>query len=122
MHLTPEILVRAYELLRATPPFKRWKLPEPDDIEFRVSASRDHYGLCNVNPPQRPGRDGPEFIEISTHFCRTMQDVIETMAHEMVHFHAYAGGARAGSINHGPKFKALARQVCKYHGFDISKF
>jgi hypothetical protein len=37
MESAPELLAAAYELLGHTAPFDKWNLPEPDDIEFRVS-------------------------------------------------------------------------------------
>ena len=38
LHLTPDILVGTYNLLRVTPPFRLWHLPEPEAISFVVGA------------------------------------------------------------------------------------
>lgn len=38
LHLTLEMLEGAYEYLRTTPPFRRWKLPPGADIEFHVTT------------------------------------------------------------------------------------
>ena len=40
LRLTPEILEGAYEFLRATPPFRGWRLPHADEVEFVVSRHR----------------------------------------------------------------------------------
>ena len=36
LSLTPDLLAAAYDFLRATPPFKAWRLPESDDIAHTV--------------------------------------------------------------------------------------
>jgi uncharacterized protein (DUF885 family) len=124
MHLTPAILESAYTYLRATPPFKNWKLPESDAVEFRVIATRRNkktngilYGDFNLCA----GRDGLPVIRISCTAHKRLLSVQETMAHEMVHMHQRQTDQKATSM-HGPKFKRLAAQVCKQHGFDPKTF
>src|SRR6185312_3296203 len=36
LRLTPDMLAAAYDFLRTTEPFRRWSLPEADDVGFAV--------------------------------------------------------------------------------------
>jgi hypothetical protein len=110
--LTPDTLCAAYEYLRATPPFRRWKLPQGDQIEFRVTHEKSYVG-------QAIG--GAEFpiIWISGHHVGRTQTLLETMAHEMIHVYLDRKGVRA---HHGAAFKSCADRICRYHGFDPRGF
>ena len=48
-------------------------------------------------------------------------DIIKTLAHEMVHVHEFKNGLDHYWV-HGKVFKALAKEVCDAHGFDIGQF
>lgn len=115
MHLTPTILEAAYNYLRATPPFSKWKLPDSDAVEFRINLRPKEFGEIFWQA------DGTPQISVSAVKCKTTKDLVETVAHEMVHYHQYIAAYR-NSASHGPKFKALAAQVCKQHGFDPTTF
>lgn len=112
LHLTPDILRAAYDFLRATPPFKRWKLPEGETIKFRVSRHRDTYAVCISQA------DDHEIVMSSLKTGHT-SSLICTMAHEMVHLHLHRRGE---SPHHGVAFKKCAALVCRYHGFDPKAF
>lgn len=121
MHLSPQILVGAYEFLRATAPFNKWSLPPADDVEFQVRRLK-HFGHCVTDDEgKHPSR--PPIIAISSSRCTRNHLLVETMAHEMVHLHQFTSAAK-GRIPapHGPKFRHLARQVCRQHGFDPRTF
>lgn len=109
MHLTPAILEAAYEFLRATPPFSRWKLPHADEIEFRVTRHRDCQGKCVTE-------DDRHAILVSEVKIGRTFGLLELMAHEMVHVHCH----RQGHLKpeHGAVFRRHAARVCKEHGFD----
>lgn len=107
MKLTPEILAASYSYLRLTLPFRRWKLPPPEEVIFRVYKSSYTYGTAWKE------RNRPVYgISISNELANCTGAFIETMAHEMVHLylHPYHG--------HGAKFDKAARLVCKHHGFN----
>lgn len=107
MRLTPAILVAAYEFLRATPPFVGWRLPEADDVEFRVSHFA-HLGECHAN-------DGTHVIAISARRISHTDTLMRTMAHEMIHLrHNHVGIDTV----HGAPFVRDAKLVAKAHGFD----
>lgn len=113
LHLTPNDLCAAYDLLRGTAPFKRWKLPEGEEVEFhfvkmRSQADCHHDGRRHV-------------IRIAANKHHTLLATIVTMAHEMVHLHLDKSYPRDKS-HHGSRFNKHADIVCKHHGFDRGQF
>lgn len=108
LHLTPEILERSYELLRATRPFSAWRLPEADDVEFHVLRTRRVHGDCS--------REAGGFVVRISQAHSYLPSLLATMAHEMCHMRAVP------DVSHGSAFKKLAAQVCKFHGFDPGSF
>ena len=117
--LTPESLAAAYEYLRTTRPFKRWKLPHADEVEFRVERLKDRAADHSV--VHRPEK--LHTIRVSTENVKTTDGLLEVMAHEMVH--AYQDGvAGTGSrrAEHNKEFVRLSARVCKEHGWQLSLF
>jgi hypothetical protein len=116
LHLTPETLEASYLQLLTTLPFRRWRLPHPDKVEFVVSAHRDrhahHRAYC---APQL----GEHEIAVSAYKVRTLDMLTQCMAHEMVHIRQDQLGMRD---QHGKGFKRLAALVCRRHQFDLAKF
>jgi hypothetical protein len=111
---TPTILEHTYELLRLTQPFKRWKLPPADDVEFHVINNRDRAAdHCLVRTTHK--------IRISAKLHSSLRTITETMAHEMVHVRERMLGLRA-DVEHGEAFHKLADEVCRHHGFDRGQF
>jgi hypothetical protein len=114
LHLTPEILRAAYDYLRATPPFNRWKLPPADEVEFHVTRHKDRTGDCETGPAgQEP------IIRISATLVGWTSSLMATMAHELIHVYLDRKGVRA---HHGAAFRRCAAQVCRRHGFDPKLF
>jgi hypothetical protein len=121
IHLTPEVLERAYELLRETPPFKGWRLPESDDVEFhathvKAERSADFYHSYDRGKPR-----GKWVIRIDPRGCQLLGTLLAMLAHEMVHLYQAMKGDRL-DVEHGAAFKRLAKQVCAKHGFDPGSF
>mgnify|MGYP007100096351 CR=1 FL=1 len=112
LRLTPDILAAAYEFVRVTPPFKGWKLPHPDDVGFHVIRDKGAYGDFRVI-------DGLPTIRISENCVGHTQTLIAKMAHECIHLRQHLTGDKEV---HGARFKAAAKRVCKYHGFDPKTF
>ena len=113
--LTPKILEGAYEFLRTTPPFYRWKLPSGASIRFSVVRDPNLRGFY------RRRKDGLVDIAISARATGHTDTLIETMAHEMIHLYQdIHGQARDGQHNAG--WKRAAERVCKVHGFDPKAF
>lgn len=116
LQLTPDVLRGAYEFLRTTLPFSRWKLPSPAFVEFVVSRTKDKRGDYELvaNEIHR--------IRISDLNSGHTINVIATMAHEMVHLHQAHSKLPGRRVQHGAEFKRLAAQVCRHHGFDPKAF
>lgn len=117
LRLTPRNLEAAYEYLRGTAPFNKWRLPEADEVEFHVrpltEAMGDHLASW---------RGKPHRIRICSNRCGKTMDLITTMAHEMTHLYQRQTDIKRWSSGHGPKFKRLAARVCRAHGFDPKVF
>lgn len=112
LRLTPDMLAAAYEFLRATEPFRRWRLPEADDVGFAVVRDPKmfaDFGMENGIPVIRVS-------EAKNGFTVTL---LGTMAHEMCHLRQEMIGDRS---HHGIRFKHMAAQVCRAHGFDLKTF
>lgn len=116
LHITPKLIEHAYELLRATQPFKKWKLPPADALGFKVTAQGDRYGHYNDGKPQGHW----PHIAISTVHVKDLKTLLEVLAHEMVHIRQ--GQLGRDVADHGRVFKRLAAQVCKRHGFSMETF
>lgn len=116
LRLTPDTLAAAYEYLRTTLPFARWKLPDADEIEFCVTRHRDREADHGV-------WKGQHCIRVSTHSIGTTDALMQAIAHEQVH--AYQDGVlKTGSrrVVHNAEFRRLAARVCRAHGWDKEKF
>jgi hypothetical protein len=114
LRLTPAMLEATYELLRLTKPFKQWKLPHADDVEFHVTRHADRRGDC-------VDAGHAHVIRISETQHDTLVDLIETMAHEMVHLRLDIIRPK-DKATHGVWFKRLAKQVCRHQGFEEATF
>jgi hypothetical protein len=113
VHITPEMMEASYELLRTTLPFRRWKLPHADQIDFAVLVTRERFGHY------RAYKDGTGHeIAVSTK-VKTLHMMTEVIAHEMVHLRQELLRHRD---NHGKHFKRLASLVCRRHGWNLATF
>lgn len=108
MHIAPEMLEAAYSYLLTTPPFRRWKLPPADEVEFRVVRHPDRRGWHKVD-------NGRHIICLSDRCIGRTDSLMATMAHEIIHMHGDRKGIRSA---HGAWFKRQAAMACRQHGFD----
>lgn len=114
MHITPELMESSYRLLSEALPFRRWRMPHPDQVEFNVSLHRDRHAH------HRAYKDGVTHeIAVSAHKVKSLNLLNECMAHEMVHIRQDQLGMRD---KHGEGFKRLAKLVCRRNGFDLAAF
>lgn len=125
LHLTPALLEATYELLRLTPPFRAWHLPDADEVEFHAVsikgvAQAEHYILGN-STTRLKDKTEHHVIRLNPKRHHTLQAVMMTLAHEMCHMREYELGNRVTGC-HGAKFDELAKLVCKHHGFDRGQF
>ncbi len=109
--VTKAMLVATYELLRTTPPFKGWHLPDAGAIDFAVLRDRATYGDC----------DG-ETLRESSGCHGHLQTLLATVAHEMIHLHQMRRRLETPNTQHNADFRRRAARVCRLHGFDPKVF
>lgn len=116
MHISPDMVEQAYELLRSTLPFRRWKLPHPDELIFRVTGHRDRH--AHFQSWKVAGERQREII-VSQHHAKDLHKLVQDVAHEMVHLRQDMLGRRD---SHGPFYQRHAALVCRRHGWDLATF
>ena len=114
LHLTPDMLAHAYEYLCCQPPFNKWNFPPSEDIKFKIIRQKDRFAHYQM-------REGVHHIEFVNGSINRHEQLIATMAHEMIHLHAEATGI-ASNNPHDKAFHKFADRVCKIHEFDRSVF
>lgn len=115
LRFTPDTLRAAYEFLRTTPPFCRWKLPAAEQFIFQVGKSSTTHADYSIDT------DGRRYIRVSEKLVGHTHSLLESVAHEMVHLRQEQLGYRP-PFSHGAVFQKLTAQVCKHHGFDPKAF
>ena len=118
LRLTPDMVEGAYEYLRTSDPFRKFGLPEGDELGFRVTRHNDRAG--HFRSEALPGKFHD--FAISEIFVTTSRLLIETVAHEMIHLYQEIKGTGSERVQHNAEFRRLARQVCSIHGFDPKTF
>lgn len=113
--LHPDMLASAYDYLRTTPPFRGWRLPDSDDVIFKVANSNTHFGWYDR-------KKGQHTLAVSRKAVGHTVTLMASMAHEAIHLHQAIAGLETPGTQHNANFKKLAKQVCKYHGFDPNEF
>jgi hypothetical protein len=113
--LDERVLANAYEFLRATEPFCRWRLPAASAVTFKVARSRDWYGQCFA------AKVGYA-IDISAALVGHTNTLLSVMAHEMIHLRQMIARSETRGAAHNAQFHRLAARVCKVHGFDLKAF
>jgi uncharacterized protein YjaZ len=116
LRLTPQNIEDAYNYLKNTAPFNKWKLPDSDDIGFKVTKQADRYGHYNDGKPQGHW----PHIAVSVVHTRDTPMLLAVIAHELCHIRL--GQLGKSCADHGRLFKQLAKRVCAAHGFDIKTF
>lgn len=125
LFITPETCRAAYEFFRTTLPYRRWKLPDADSVEFKITKSADKYG--SVDYPSRKGFKIRPIMEVSDHLCYCTDVLLRTVAHEMVHLRQFQLDGwtvveKGKEYGHGPDFQAMAKLICRRHGFNLETF
>lgn len=114
MHITPEACAAAYDCLRHFRPFKSWKLPPGEEVEFRVRRLPHYAEVSNY-------RWTDELVMWVDHVKHpTLNELMMTIAHEMCHVRQFKIGQKR--LGHGPTFKRMAKSICKELGWDERLF
>lgn len=116
LRLTPQNIEDAYNYLKNTAPFNKWKLPDADDLEFHIVSDDRMFGHFEISSSKRL-----PIIAVSVSHVKDTLNLLGTIAHETVHLKRFLDDGKRG-LNHGPKFKTLAAEVCRVHGWDKNHF
>jgi len=105
--ITVETCKAVYKMLSELPPFNKYELPRPSEIEFLVVDDPDMYGSYSPEP---------HCIIMSTCKMSHLQTLEKTMAHEMVHLILYLQGKRYEL--HNKTFYKLIYQIAEIYGWE----
>lgn len=115
--LTPELLRAAYDFLRATPPFRPWRMPSGWEVKFAVMRTKRFEG----DHTTWIGTDN-HIIRVSAGKIAYTNSLLAVMGHEMIHAHQAIEKTETPNTVHNRDFHTIAAKVCKYHGFDPKLF
>ena len=80
------------------------------DVEFEVVYHHDCIGEYTPEPHRILG---------STKYCKTLEAVIYTVLHEMIHMRMYLDNPKSEEyVEHNKKFDAYNTQVCAMYFLD----
>lgn len=114
LQITPERLGMVYDMLRAFPPFCRWKLPPASEVKFHVLKTDKWQADWWIEGDRH-------HIRLSEKKHGHLESLIETMAHEMIHVRQKVNKTETKG-DHNAEFKRLSQIVCKALGFDYGQF
>mgnify|MGYP007042149356 CR=1 FL=1 len=109
--VSKQTVLLAYQLLRQMEPFSSWKLPLR--VETKVVSDASMYGCFE---------DSPNTITISTAKVWDVNQLVATVAHEMIHYHQSKLKILDADNAHDQFFMNCAREVCVSLGFDKENF
>lgn len=116
MKLTPEACAAVYDCLRQFAPFRGWRLPPADEVEFHIVADQANRGTyCNYIGTQQ------HCIEVSDACVGHFDTLAGTIAHEMIHLCQKQIGT-VTRAQHNADFLRRAARVCRELGWDPKAF
>ena len=107
--LTSERMRAMYDFLSTCPPFDGWNLPAGEDVTFRRTRMKDTRGWYNQVK-------GAHIIALSPRQITTLELMMRTIAHEMIHLHEKET-EMATRAHHTEAFMILSRRVCEVFGW-----
>ena len=108
--VTRKSILLAYQMLRGMEPFCGWKLPAI--IQTKVVNDISMYGCF----------EDPDIITISTARVWDVNQLVATVANEMIHLRQYRLKQLDDTTPHDAYFMEQARLVCVGLGFDKENF
>ena len=109
--VSKQTVLLAYQMLRQMEPFSSWKLPSR--VETKVVSDASMYGCFE---------DSPNTITISTAKVWDVNQLVATVAHEMIHYYQSKLKILDADNAHDQFFMNCAREVCVSLGFDKENF
>ena len=118
--LHPSQLAAMYDCLREFPPFKKWKLPPGDEVEFHVLRTRAYYG--DHSRWDHGAKAGTHVIRVSRARVGHFNTLAQVVAHEMVHMRQRQNRTETPNTQHNAEFWGIANNICAIHGWDERVF
>ena len=115
LRVTPHVVAAAYDFLRQCPPYRGWRLPEGDSVEFRLERDQTCYGSHKGTPTHN-------IIGVNDNFIGHTETLLRVVAHEMIHLHQYLAKLETPGTVHNAHFRRVARRACRTHGWDEKHF
>ena len=112
MKITPASCRAIYEMLVQVYPFKKLNMPPSIEVIFKVNDDPTCYGQYEPDP---------HTITLSRSKLGHLDNVIKTMAHEMVHLKLYQAKSKSWNT-HDKNFEKYAVLVSEEFGFDAKEF
>lgn len=112
--LTPHVVAAAYGYLRACPPFKGWKLPHADEVEFGVTRHRDREGDHNHYL-----RTTEHILRVSSYRVQSTLALLMCVAHEMTHMYQWRVFK---SYTHNAWFNRTTKRISLIHDWPLEEF
>ena len=113
--LTPDRLAAVYEMLRAFPPFNRWRLPPGADIRFHVTKTNAHDAEWWLE-------DDRHHIALSEKRAGHIATIIRNMGHEMIHVKQRQAKTETRGVEHNAEFRRISKRLCQHYGWDLKEF
>lgn len=116
LFITIPMVRAAYTLLSVTPPFRHWKLPPADQVIFFITRS------TTVSGDYHRRRNGKHVIRVSGLRHGSLEALLKTVAHEMIHLHEEGYDSARCDVQHSWLFRRWAKIVCNWHRWDLNEF
>ena len=111
MTLTPKILESLYLCMACCTPMKKWDLPAPELIQFKVTREVDAMATYRYDDEL----EKPHIITISRLKNEHFDTIQRSLAHEIVHMSFWKTGAWD---KHGKAFRNRTKAVAREYGWD----
>jgi len=111
MKLTPYILESLYLCMAACHPMRKWDLPPPELIQFKVTRESDAMATYRYDE----SLEKPHIITISRLRNEHFDTVQRSLAHEICHMSFWKTN---NWDKHGKAFKIRTRQIAREYGWD----
>lgn len=116
LRLTPDVCAAVYDCLREFRPFKGWRLPPGEEVQFSVIRNKQNFGFH----AHYAGTD-EHIIEVSELCNGHFSTLASTIAHEMIHMHQRRSKLTTKAM-HNADFQRRAARVCREFGWDEKAF
>lgn len=106
--ITPTTVKATYTWLKTFPPFNKWRLPNPEKLNFSVESLKSRW--ADYDPETKT-------LRVSSARVSTYHSLIQAVAHEMIHVKEDLAG-RWSDKHDTVYFKSRCKTICKHWGFD----